>query len=460
VFRLVYNGGDPLLLPLDLSVVIGRSDQCDLQLHDPSASRTHCRVIATDGRVTVTDQGSRWGTFVNGQQVTTCDLRPGDRLTVGETIFTLRADDDAQRTTLARGSELIRPEGVDQQDSLFLPVTADSIDKIDGEAASQKSTRDRDPQPESRQFRPEELLERDFFRYSVRKIISVTSSGVVYEARDKRFQRPLALKVFHPAYFEDDVAEQRFQRATRIMFEQRHPHIVQLYNAGKQEGLNFTASQFVDGESAVDMIARIGIAGMLDPTVTVQLAVELTEALAFAEQLGIVHRNIKPSNILVRAADRTALLNDLILAKSQAPSEDNRLTQAGEVLGDVHYLSPEQLGSGHAVDCRSDIYQLGATLYALLTGRPPHDGGSIAKTITEVLTSQPQPIREVHLATPPELESVVMKMLSKNPANRYATANALSIALKEVCAKIGHHIVSREIDPKATGWRGAIDGML
>lgn len=450
----------PSDLPSDLPVVIGRSDECDLQLHDPSASRTHCRVVATNGRVTVIDQCSRWGTFVNGQQVTTCDLRPGDRLTVGETVLTLRADDDAQRTTLARRSELIRPEGVGRQDALFLPATADSIGEIDEESVSRKSTQDREPQPKPRGFQPEELLERDFFRYSVRRIISVTNSGVVYEARDKRLQRPLALKVFHPAYFEDDIAEQRFQRATQIMFDQRHPHIVQLYNAGKHDGLNFTASQLVDGESAVDMIARIGIAGMLDPTVTVQLAVELTEALRFAEQLGIVHRSIKPSNILVRAADRAALLNDLILAKAHAPSDDNRLTQAGEVLGDVHYLSPEQLGSGHPIDCRSDIYQLGATLYALLTGRPPHDGGTTARTISEVLTSDPKPIRASHLATPPEFENVVMKMLSKNPANRYQSAEQLSVAFRKVCVDIGHCVVSKEADPRAIGWRGAIDGLL
>ena len=453
MFRLEHNLGDPLLLPPDLAVVIGRGDQSDLQLNDPSVSRVHCRVIASRGIVTLTDAGSRWGTFVNGQRVEECDLRPGDCITIGESKLRLEVEGDPDRTTLAPRDDLHRPEGVSVTDADFHT-----------EQGLRPQFTSRHPEERHRHLpatlQPDEFVGQTFHHYEVLQTIAVTSVGIVFKAKESTTSRPLALKIFQPSCFADEVAEQRFERAMRTMFRQRHPNIVELYNAGKKEGHCFTASQLVDGESAVDMIRRVGVAGMLEPSTVLQVAVDLCEALRFAESKNIVHRNIKPSNILIRETDGAALLNDLILAKASIASEAAQLTQAGDIPGDVSYMSPEQLGSGHSVDCRSDIYQLGAALYALLTGRPPLEGGTMAQTIVQVLTADPPPVQQRHLATPPQFDTVVLKMLSKNPRDRYANANELSSALRLVCAETGQqHIKPRDADPDVN-WGGALDGLI
>lgn len=155
------------------------------------------------------------------------------------------------------------------------------------------------------------------------------------------------------------------------------------------------------------------------------------------------------------------LLNDLILARSIELSDSARLTSAGDVLGDVGYMSPEQLGSGYPLDHRSDIYQLGATLYHLLTGHPPLEGGTVAATIALILTANPESIRAKNMAVPPQLDSVITKMLARNPRDRYPSAKELETALEMVVSETRQHRVrSHDADSRATGWGGALDGMF
>jgi eukaryotic-like serine/threonine-protein kinase len=199
---------------------------------------------------------------------------------------------------------------------------------------------------------------------------------------------------------------------------------------------------------------------MLPADRVLKIAFELCQSLRFAEELGVVHRNIKPSNILVRRENACVMLNDLILSRSiEADSE--QLTQAGDVIGDINYMSPEQLGSGFPLDHRSDIYQLGATLYELLTGHPPSAAGSIAATIMQILSDVPAPVQSRNLAVPDSVDSIVMKMLAKNPANRYQSAAELHTDLdKTLNATAQNRVHSRDADPRATGWGGALDGMF
>lgn len=472
MFRLEFNDHDLLLLPPDLSVVIGRAEHCDLQLDDPSVSRVHCRLIATGGKVTLTDVSSRWGTFVNGKQVTECDLRPGDKITIGETVLRLVVESQPGKTTLAPRGLLLRPEGVSIGDQQFaLPTNnafsvSNQADELHGHSESASIGLMPD-------IVASDFLGRIFHRYQIQQTIAVTSSGIVFRATELQQGNPVALKLFHPSFFADDIAVQRFERAVKTMFGLRHPNIVELYNAGHRESYCFTASQLVEGKSAVELIQRIGIAGMLAPATVLQIAMDLCEALRFAESRNIVHRNISPSNILLAADNQRtpshapeanrgrALLNDLILARASKISGAEQLTQAGAVLGEVRYMSPEQLGSGHPVDCRSDIYQLGATLYALLTGRPPFEGGRLSETITQILTVPPTSIRVCHMATPAQFDTLVLKMLQKNPRDRFQTADELSIALQKVASETGQvNLKAFDADPRGTGWGGALDGLL
>ena len=153
-----------------------------------------------------------------------------------------------------------------------------------------------------------------------------------------------------------------------------------------------------------------------------------------------------------------ALLNDLVLTRSIELIDSERLTNVGDIPGNVSYMSPEQLGSGFPLDHRSDIYQLGAALYALLIGRPPFEGGGIAATITQILTATPDSMRAKNMSISIPLESVIMKMLAKNPRDRYPSAKELATALDQVLRESRQHRVrAREANPQATGWRGALN---
>jgi len=460
----------PINLSADLAILFGRSDTCDVQLPDPAASRVHCRVIAHDGRVTLYDAGSRWGTFVNGKRITECDLRPGDKIRIGETTLTLTVEPGADHTTLARPSELLRSEGLSIHSGL---IAADSIGNeyasvLGGLPAADSEIEDRfAPEPlwpmgfERQPFSSDKFIGLDFHRYHIEQLIAQPSSGFVFLAKTASDGSLVALKVFKPSYFKSDTEEQRFTRAVRTMFERRHSNIVELVNAGRWKSWYFTASEYIEGISAQELIRQIGIVGMLPPEKVLRIAIDLCAALQFAESNDIIHRNIRPSNILIRKSDGVALLNDLILARAVSTMGADQMTAAGDILSDASYMSPEQLGSGYPLDHRSDIYQLGTSLYALLTGRPPAEGGTIAATISQVLTTIPESPRAKNMSIPVPLEFVIMKMLAKNPRDRYQSARELAAALDKVATETEQHRVrSVEADPRATGWKGALENMF
>lgn len=251
----------------------------------------------------------------------------------------------------------------------------------------------------------------------------------MFRATDVATGQSVALKVFDPALMSDDITRRRFVRAVEATRGLRHPHLVTLLEAGIEQDLCFTVSEFVEGDNAAALIQRIGVVGMLDWRTTLRIAVDITAALVYAAEQGLVHRNITPRNILIRRSDGAALLNDLLLARSLDETASARLTQPGELLGAIPFQSPEQLGSGQPLDHRSDLYQLGATLYALLTGRPPLEGRTTAELIQRVLTEPPVPPSRIHLAVPALLEGVILRLLAKRPDDRYSSAEA---ALKDL----------------------------
>jgi len=472
VFQLIVEKEEtnPINLPVGLAIFIGRGDTCDVQLQDPSASRVHCRVVVIDGRVKLYDAGSRWGTFVNEQRISECDLRPGDRIRIGETSLILTAQPGVNHTTLARRSELLRPEGVDASlasiavNSISSERMRGSEEVIEAESDSFErfATAAAPPVPFGReQVALQDFIGTTFHRYNVQRLIAQSANGSVFLANSVSDNSQVALKVFKLSYFKSDTDEQRFTRAVRTMFEKRHPNIVELLNAGRWNGWSFTASEYIEGISAQELIRQIGIVGMLPPEKVLRIAIDLSNALQFAESNDIIHRNIRPSNILIRKSDGVALLNDLTLVRAVSTMGSDQMTAAGDILSDASYMSPEQLGSGYPLDHRSDIYQLGASLYALLTGRPPAEGGTIAATITQVLTTIPESPRSKNMSISMPLEFVIMKMLAKNPRDRYQSARELAAALDKVATETDQHRVRCvDADPRATGWKGALDNMF
>ena len=378
------------------SLVVGRGRDADVRLDDESVSRTHCRFDALAGRVTVTDLGSRGGTELNGAALTGDEKKAvseGDKVALGGTVFVLRdGEPDATETTLAG-----KPAPAD--------APAGDLSRLVGTT---------------------------LHHYKIEREIARGSTGTVFFAKRTDKPKMVALKVLWPHLTADSAAHKRFLRGMKAMYPVRHPNVVRIHNAGRTGDLTWVALEYVPGENLSQTIERIGTAGMLDWQTAYRATVQIARALEAAAEHGIVHRNLTPGSILYRPEAKVAKLADLGLAKALGGG-GAELTTRGEVVGNPEYLAPEQLkGDPDLIDARSDLYGLGAMAYALLTGRPPFEADSPAKLIVKVMTEDPPPPKTFQLSVNDQFAGVVMKLLAKNPDDRYPTATATLKDLERV----------------------------
>ena len=260
--------------------------------------------------------------------------------------------------------------------------------------------------------------------YMVEELIGKGGMGVVYRARQvKTGRRVVALKIIQPRHLSGDLAEiakaqSRFQREIEATARLQHEHIVQIYEAGESGGDWFYAMQFIAGDSLRGWIRK----QRLTPNQAVQFVEQAARGLTHAHELGVVHRDISPDNILIDEAKQRALVADFGLAKLHETTEAS--TQATEVLGKHAYMPPEQY-SGEA-DERADIYSLGITLYEAITGRLPFAGRSFQELAMSIQQTQPPSPRKLVPSLSSDLETICLKCLEKSPADRYQTATALA----------------------------------
>jgi serine/threonine protein kinase len=268
--------------------------------------------------------------------------------------------------------------------------------------------------------------------YAVNLVIGTGRSSVVFQATDTRDNRPVALKVLQAEFSRDEEEMQRFVRGMKTVLPLRHPNLVTLYGAGKTGPHCWMAMEYVAGENMQQVIDRIGVAGMLDWRRAFQVALHVGRALTHAAGQNIVHRNVTPTNILREATSKVVKLGDLMLAKALEGPLARQITRPGELIGDVNYMSPEQTHGTQDLDARSDLYGLGATVYALLTGRPPCPGSSLVEKITRIRQTEPEKPTRFQLSIPAQFEGIVLKLLSKQPERRYQTAAELVKELERV----------------------------
>jgi eukaryotic-like serine/threonine-protein kinase len=242
--------------------------------------------------------------------------------------------------------------------------------------------------------------------------------GIVYLARDLRHDRRVALKVLLPE-LAASVGSERFLREIKIEAQLNHPHILPVYDSGEAGGLLFCVMPFIDGESLKERLSREGQLPCLD---AFKITREIADALAFAHDRGLVHRDVKPGNILLEAGH--AILADFGLARAFTALEDQGLTRTGFAVGTPAYSSPEQAG-GERVDGRSDLYSLGAVLYEMLAGQPPFVGPSVDSVVRQHMTAEPTSVRIMRPAVPEAAVYILDKLLAKSPADRYSTAQEL-----------------------------------
>lgn len=364
------------------NLIIGRGDQAQARLADPSVSRVHFEIGNAGDAVTVADRGSSSGTFIDGNKIENSKINVGSVIQVGDTR--------------------LRVESNEQTSATIAP------------AAKREEAK---PLPE--------LVGTELGPYKLTEIIGKANSGLVFKAHDAEKDRLAAVKVLTPQYTNNDEQRQRFVRAMKTMLPIKDPRIVRLYNAGKNGPYCWAAMEFIDGENLSELIERVGIEGMLDWKKVWRVAVDVGRALKKGYEHKVVHRNVTPKNIIRRKSDEACLLGDFMLAKALEGTLAQQVTQPGQILGEIPYLAPERTMGDVEIDTRSDIYGLGATCYALLTGQPPVSGKNMMEILKNVREETPKKPKEFQLSVNELFQDCVMTMIAKDPKDRFETPDAM-----------------------------------
>lgn len=294
---------------------------------------------------------------------------------------------------------------------------------------------------------PAQKLPESIANYDLLGELGRGGMGVVYKAQDRRLGRLVALKVIIGGGHAGKVARERFQIEVEAAAKLQHPNIVPVYEVGEDAGKPFMAMEFCSGGSLEDQIRD----QPQPPRDAAQVVAALAEALHDAHQAGIVHRDVKPANVLL-AANGTPKLADFGLAKSL--NDEDGLTQTGAIMGSLGYMAPEQaIGRTREATAATDIYSLGALLYKLLTGRPPFQGASQLETINSIVANDPVSIQVLQRKVPQDLVTICHKCLEKTPARRYATAAALAADLRRYLTD--EPIQARALGAAERAWRWA-----
>src|SRR5262245_35280501 len=275
-------------------------------------------------------------------------------------------------------------------------------------------------------------------RYEVEALIGAGGMAEVWRGHDRVLNRTVAIKTLLPQFASDASFVDRFRREAQAAARLNHAGIVSVYDSGTDDGTSYIVMQYIEGRTLADYL---GAGKTLPPMQAAQIAQGIAEAIGAAHAQGVIHRDIKPANIMV-TRDGKVLVMDFGIARLVAGPETAPQTAA--VLGTASYLSPEQ-AQGQAVDARTDIYSLGVVLYEMLAGRPPFTGDSPMAIAYKQVNATPPPPSSVNPEVTPELDAVVMRALSKNPANRYQSGSEFAEDLER--ARTGGHVLATPLLP-------------
>ncbi len=242
----------------------------------------------------------------------------------------------------------------------------------------------------------------------------------------------MALKVLYADMARDEVRLRRFQRAMKAIVGLHHQNLVALCGAGKLGETCWFAMEYVEGETLTQVLERLGTRKMISWRYALAAGMQIARALEALHEKQVVHRNVAPENILIRSKDKAAKLGDIVLAELQDGTEPPPVLKPGELAGSVPYMAPERTRNSPDVDIRADVYSLGATIYTMITGRPPFEGKSVTELVTRIRQDDPIPPQRFQDALPDEFQDVVKKMLAKRPEMRYHTPAQVVKALGRV----------------------------
>jgi eukaryotic-like serine/threonine-protein kinase len=260
-------------------------------------------------------------------------------------------------------------------------------------------------------------------RYELQDVVGSGGMSSVYKARDTVLERMVAIKVLHEHFSDDPEYVERFRREARALAQLNHPNIVTVIDRGEFEGRQFIVFEHVHGENLKELVDR---EGQLPVDEALALVHQVARGLAFAHEHGIVHRDVKPHNILIDE-DGVAKVTDFGIARSLEPADG--LTETGTLLGTSEYIAPEQ-ASGHPVDERSDQYSLATVLYEILTGEPPYTGDNFMVVAMKHVQEPIPSVREARPDVPPRLDAIIARAMAKRPEDRFPSTEAMMAALE------------------------------
>ena len=260
-------------------------------------------------------------------------------------------------------------------------------------------------------------------RYRVVSRLGTGGMADVFLAEDQQLGRKVALKLLHRRFAEDPGFVERFRREAQAAAGLQHPNVVGVYDRGAYDDTYYIAMEYLPGRSLKQLIRQ---EAPLDPVRAIDITVQILKAARFAHRRGVIHRDLKPHNVIIDESDH-AKVTDFGIARAGASD----MTETGSIMGTAQYLSPEQ-AQGHAVSAASDLYSIGVVLYEILTGRVPFDAESAVTIALKHVSEAPTPPRVLNPNIPPELEQVVLWTLNKNPADRPPDADQLITVLEQV----------------------------
>jgi serine/threonine protein kinase len=378
-------------------LTIGRGEKSDTHLRDLGVERLHCEVTWEAGKIHVLDMDSVSGTLVDGQKITDHELKHGQEFQIGGTRIKLLASGMTEAQTMAT------------------------------------------PQKPTRQLKPDEavLTGKTISHYELGPVLAKDCTGTIYKARDTRDGKEVAFKALFSDFASDEEDVKRFARAFSAARELQHPNLIALYSAGKQGNTCWFAMEFVDGEPLAKVIERIAATKKVTWRFALGVGTQIAHALEAAHAKHFSHGNVVPECIVIRTQDKTAKLGGMMLAKVFEGIQADQANTPSAGAGNLGYIAPERTRGDAEPSARADIYGLGATLYAILTGRPPFLEKTVADTINKIHHSDPVPPRKFQDSIPEKLQDAVMTMLAKRPELRFQSPGQAARALEQVAKSQG-----------------------
>ena len=385
------NQGELFDLPDAGLITVGRGEgHADFVLHDLYVSRVHCAVEVGDGRVTVTHREGQIGTLIDGRQIARPEvLSPGSVLRIGNTHMRLEVGALADGPPPSGGSGVLRPP--------------------------REPARPATPPPE----------EPVYGHFRLGPVVGRGYSGVVHRATDVKTDRPAALKVFHAGFPTTTAEQERFTRAVRAVQPVRHPNLAIPLGAGRTGAHCWLAREFVDGESAADVVERVAGGDKPSWSRAARAVADLCRAVECLAGHRLIHGNITPRNVLVRKADHAAVLTDLGLADALEGSKLRESHREEKLLAELPYLAPEQSEAGAFVDTSADLYAAGAVAYAMITGRPPVTGRSAEEILDRARQGRVTRPGAIYKKVPAAFDALLLRLLAPHQEDRYPTAAAV-----------------------------------